>query len=241
MTSAPPNANRTSSTDIPSLLGPDLEAGIRINMVTTVTGSATMRGTTELLGNATDTNLFMALREWADVILVGAETVRAEDYGGAVATKQRPQPAPIAVVSGSLEFDLDSRFFHDYVTPPLFIAAIPATVDPAVTSRAAALRERGFEVIDIPGAAPTEVVEALNQRGFRKILSEGGPSMVGQFINEGQVHQFYLTVSPWLSARPELPLSACLGRAAHRKVELDNAAVDADGTVFLRYRSARTP
>ena len=73
------------------------------------TAATTVHGRSGGLGNAADEHLFALLRDLADVILVGAGTVRAEHYGGIRLTAERAarrlrwgltaEPPPIAVVT----------------------------------------------------------------------------------------------------------------------------------------------
>lgn len=230
----------SSSCELSALLGPALASGVRAIMVSTLSGSATISGRSAELGNATDTSLLLGLREWADVIVVGAKTVRAEDYSGARPSAARPQPAPIAVVSASLEFDPESKFLTDYDTPPVFLTPSTALASPEGARRAAALQERGFEVVDIGEATPQNVVEESRRRGWRKVSLEGGPGLLGSFIEADAVDQLYLTLDPHLSSRPELPVAAGANEIVHRPMTLENVTADTDGTVFLRYARGGT-
>src|SRR3954471_6070939 len=54
----------------------------RANMVAPIDGGTAVDGTTAGLGSAADQRLFAVLRDLADVLLVGAGTIRAEGYGG---------------------------------------------------------------------------------------------------------------------------------------------------------------
>ena len=67
---------------------------LRANFIASLDGGATFGGKTGQLGGPGDRAVFSLLRELADVILVGAGTVRAEGYAGArptVAQRQRRQ------------------------------------------------------------------------------------------------------------------------------------------------------
>ena len=68
--------------DPAELIGPVLspaEPEIRAVTATTIFGAFGRGGTSGPFGNETDSALLLALRDWADVILVGAGTARAED------------------------------------------------------------------------------------------------------------------------------------------------------------------
>lgn len=55
---------------------------IRTNFVSSIDGSVTSDGASAGLGTPADTRLFGILRELCDAVLVGAGTVRGENYGG---------------------------------------------------------------------------------------------------------------------------------------------------------------
>ena len=67
---------------------------VRANMVVSADGAATVENRSGLLSSL-DHELFLTLRKFCDVILVGASTVRVEGYGPA----RGQSPPPIAVVS----------------------------------------------------------------------------------------------------------------------------------------------
>jgi RibD C-terminal domain len=56
---------------------------VRLNMITSVDGAATVDGKSAGMGASADKEIFQTLRTLADVILVGAATVRSENYGPA--------------------------------------------------------------------------------------------------------------------------------------------------------------
>ena len=84
---------------------------VMANMVGGLDGTAAVGGRVGGLSDATDAELFRRMRSLADVVLVGAETVRRERYGPVrLAPEVREERAracrspapPIAVVSRSL-------------------------------------------------------------------------------------------------------------------------------------------
>src|SRR3954467_150421 len=99
-------------------------------MVASVDGAATLEGRSGGLSSAADHQLFLTLRTFCDVVLVGASTVRAENYGPAKpkadARAHResqglaPIP-PIAVVTASLDLDPAARFFTEGAVRPIVI------------------------------------------------------------------------------------------------------------------------
>ncbi|MGH3968173.1 MAG: dihydrofolate reductase family protein, partial [Mycobacterium sp.] len=78
------SARRLDDGDLPELYAyPTDRPWLRANFIASLDGGATVGGTTGQLGGPMDRALFSLLRELADVILVGAGTVRIESYSGA--------------------------------------------------------------------------------------------------------------------------------------------------------------
>ena len=117
--------------DLPDLYGyPADHSGVwlRANFVASLDGGATFSGKSGQLGGPGDRAVFAALREMADVILVGAGTVRTEGYAGArptVAQRQRRQSRgqsevpQLAIVSKSGRLERDMPVFTRTEVPPL--------------------------------------------------------------------------------------------------------------------------
>ncbi len=105
---------------------------VRANFIGSIDGGATMDGKSGGLGSPGDRTLFMLLRALADVVLVGAGTVRVENYGGArlnVAERLRrrdrgqSEVPRLAIVTGSGQLDRDLRVFTDTELPPLVLTS----------------------------------------------------------------------------------------------------------------------
>jgi riboflavin biosynthesis pyrimidine reductase len=174
---------------------------VRLNMISSLDGAISVHGRSGALGGPPDRQVFTSLREWADVILVGAGTVRAEHYGPArvdddgqrrrVARGQLAQP-PIAVVSGGADFDYASPFFADAQSPAIVVTTHDR-VD-AVAERAAGRAEAigaGDGRVDAKQA-----IEHLRARGFLHVLCEGGPGLNSELTRAGVLDELCLTVSP---------------------------------------------
>ncbi len=107
---------------------PDGVSWLRANMVVSLDGVASLEGLSEGLSGEADKRVFFLLRNLADVVIVGAGTARAENYGGVrvreqyaelrASLGQAPTP-PVAIVSRRL--GLDPVFLtsdHDDVAGP---------------------------------------------------------------------------------------------------------------------------
>lgn len=176
---------------------------LRVNMIVSLDGAATRDGRAGGLGNADDQLLLRTLRMLADVLVVGAGTLRAEGYGalrlddGAVAWRRThglPAHPVLAAVSARLALDPASPMFTDAPHRPLVLTHRGAPPD-----RRRALREVA-DVVDCGDGAvePVRLRAALVERGLRQILCEGGPSLLGTLIAADAVDELCLTLAPVL-------------------------------------------
>jgi len=176
---------------------------IRANMITSADGAASVAGRTGGLSGPADRLVFSVLRSLADVILVGAGTARAERYAQVRVTEVWPQlrtgrapTPPIAVVSRRLDLDLDGRLLASAAGLARTIV-LTTELAPAARRRAAASTAQVIVAGEqtVTGAA---AVAALAELGHRRILVEGGPTLLGELTAEGLLDELCLTVSPVL-------------------------------------------
>lgn len=172
----------------------DAPVGVRVNMVLSLDGAAAFHGLAGPLSTEFDQNLLRALRSFADVVLVGAGTARAEQYGPVRLTPEQiadrrnrygiTDIPPIAVVTRS--GDLPASLFADPHQRPLLITtAEVARRHPELMQRADLLLAGETEV-DIAAA-----VQRLQVRGFRRVLCEGGPTLLEELIADDYVYLRY--------------------------------------------------
>lgn len=216
-----------------------------VNMVASADGAISVEGRTESLSSEADRFVFHYLRSLADVILVGAQTVRAEHYGPPriadarqaerVARGQDPVPR-IAIVSGSLDLDWSARLFRESPTRPIVL-----TVDDAPADQLAAAREVADVVV--AGSRRVDLPAALKQLDAGVVLCEGGPTLNGVLAAGDLIDELCLTVAPALVGG-----DVAAGLLGHARIpELLPMslvhALEEDGDLFLRYRraSARRP
>jgi riboflavin biosynthesis pyrimidine reductase len=195
--------------ELPQLYGYPAEQNgvwLRANLITTLDGGAAIDGTTGRLGGSGDRALFRLLRELADVILVGAGTVRIESYAGArpsVAQRQSRQMRgqsevpQLAIVTKSGRLNHDMPVFTRTEVPPLVLTCAAATEQAG--RRLADLAD----VVDCSGDDPTRVDEAavlatLADRGLHRVLTEGGPMLLGSFVERNLLDELCLTIAPSL-------------------------------------------
>jgi riboflavin biosynthesis pyrimidine reductase len=204
------------------------------NMVCDLTGSTTIDGRVGALSSGADVELFRRLRSLADVVLVGAETVRRERYGpvrvapGDV-VDGRPTP-PIAVISRSLDFDWTIPLFAEPGgARPIVItceAADPAAVE--LAEQHADVLVAGDEAVDVARA-----LRELEERGAEVVVCEGGPHVLGELVAAACLDELCLTVAPLMGGDP-LPVAVLPPGAGLHGFRLAQV-IDDDGTLFLRY------
>ncbi|MGH7642469.1 MAG: RibD family protein [Candidatus Dormibacteria bacterium] len=159
--------------------------------------------------NAADRFVMGLLRACADAILIGAGTLKGSPGHvwtaahvfppQATAYRElrrrlglREQPT-LVVASGSGKLDLD----HPGLARPALLLTSESGRD--------RLARSGHQVVAIgngPELDPVPLIETIRQAGYRLILTEGGPTLMGQLLGAGQVDQLFLTVSPILVGRP---------------------------------------
>ncbi len=215
---------------------------LRLNLVTSLDGAVEIDGLSGPLGVPADREAFVAMRAAADVVLVGAGTVRAESYGpvklGADRRARRESRGQssvprLAVVSGSAEFDVASTLFDSEGQ------VIVYTSDGQVSRRGELAR-----VAEVVGAGAKDVqlaavVADLRERGLGRILCEGGPTLFGALIAAGLVDELCVTVSPLLAGRGRLGFASGT-TSAPLSLSLETVC-EGDGALLLRYRAAGRP
>lgn len=207
---------------------------VRGNMVASLDGAVTVDGKAGGLGSAADLAVFELLRELAEVILVGAGTVRVENYSGARRpTRGRDTYPPIAVVSGSALLDPDSLLFTDTFVPPLIL-----TLESAPKTRRDRIREAGGEVVLLERLTPRAVIAELHRRGLLRVLCEGGPTLLGNFHKADAIDELCLTVAPLIAGGSAGRATTGTGGGCPRRMELAGA-LQAEDSLLLRYRRLR--
>ncbi|CAQ01759.1 dihydrofolate reductase family protein [Clavibacter sepedonicus] len=206
---------------------------VRLNFVASVDGSVIgADGTSDSLSSVVDRRILGVIRELADVVLVGAGTVRAERY-----VLPRRTPLAVATSSGDLE---GHRFDQDASPGRLLVLCPPEARDRAVAS----LGGVPAEIVSVPlGAAADgrmggdDVVDALRGRGLTHVVCEGGPALAASLIAAGRVDELCLTTSPEL-VTPLTPLVPA-GSDAYAPMRLDQLLVDDDHRTYARWTVRR--
>ncbi len=218
----------------------DPSSHLRVNMVSSVDGAAVVAGRVGALTGPADQRLLVTLRALAEVVLVGAGTVRAEGYGSLALPEPwrrhrtdggRSAQPRLAVVSGRLDLDLGAPVFTAASDQPIVVTSAAATASRrAATSEVAELVVAGQERVDLRAA-----VAALTERGLGRILSEGGPQVLGQLIADDLVDELCLTLSPVVAGGRGTRIVAGADHVAPKNMRLAQVCEE-DEFMFLRYR-----
>ena len=190
------------------------------NFVASLDGRATFQGHSGPLGDDGDHALFFALREMADAVLVGTNTLRAENYGRLLSRPERRErrtaagrtPEPIAcVVTRTGHLPTDIPLFAEPEQPIVVFAAVEIDLSGVAANVEVVHLEHGEMTL-------TTALEHLrSDHGVELLLCEGGPTLFGSMLHEEVVHELFLTLtpkltgggaSPTITTGPELPTLA---------------------------------
>jgi 5-amino-6-(5-phosphoribosylamino)uracil reductase len=222
---------------------------VRVNMVSSVDGAAAAAGVTAPMSTPADRAVFRVLRAMADVVLVGAGTARAEDYGPAsvpagLAGWRRERglrPAPVVVqVTRSGRVHEGRGMFAE----PGAAAVVTSSTDPDVLRRlgqlvgdSGVLRAPAADGgVDVPAA-----LAALGGRRWERVLCEGGPTLLARMSAADAVDEWCVTTTPLavpvhaprITSGPEVDDTT--SGATLRELALHGLAVH-DSTVLARWR-----
>ena len=215
---------------------------VRGNMIASLDGGATDDGKAGGLAGPGDRALFALMRHAADVILVGAATVRIENYSGAqlsVAQRQARQRRsqagvpPIAVITQSGDLDHDAKLFTRTEVPPLILTCTQTLAD--------ARRRLGSvaEVIDASGPHSdtvdgATVLKILAERKLFRVLTEGGPQFLSLLIENDLLDELCLTVAPLLVGGVARRIATGPGQV-HTRMRRTHLLTDGEGYLYSRY------
>lgn len=204
---------------------------LRANFVSTLDGAVTgADGRSGSINTEADGRVFRLLRELADVVVVGAGTVRAEGYP---ALRDEDPDAPVLVVvsrSGELPPTVAA------MTSPQGAAMLVTReeADPDAVARARlVLGDDNVIVAGVEEVDLSAMRTALEEKGFHQILTEGGPTLLGSMLEAGIVDEVDLSWSPTVVGGTHQRIV----RAADLDLDLEPVLlVEEDGTVIGRWR-----
>ena len=174
---------------------------VMLNMIASLDGATAVGGGATALGDEDDRAAFQAIRAVPDVILVGAGTVTAEDYGPVSLDQERRERRAalgkvevptLAIVTGRMSIEPGAKVFSDPEHKPLIITSTNVSPGKLVTLGDAA------DVVFLEDLTPEAI---LGQLGAAEVvLLEGGPTLNGQFARDGLIDEINLTIAPTVHA-----------------------------------------
>jgi len=205
------------SEDLAAAYGGDFgltRPGVYANFVASVDGVVALPGDEESGGivsggDLTDRFIMGLLRAAADAVLIGAGTFRkakgARWYpegvyptAGALFVQMRQklglQPHPLlVVVTASGQIDASQ--------PALENALVVTTPQGEIRLRGRLPSGARIAVFDTPSLGGQALLNLLHAQGLQVVLAEGGPTLLGQLLEENLIDELFLTVSPRLFGR----------------------------------------
>lgn len=200
------------------------DSWLRLNLISALGGQITgPSGSSNDLAAGIDRPLLKLLRAMSDVVLVGAASVRAEGY-----TLPRRAPLAVATVSG----DLDGHVFPRDLEPGRLLVLCP----PAAEARVRSSVGTAAEMLPIDGdpiANPQLLTMALRERGFGRIVCEGGGALASRLLAAGLVDEFCHSLAP-VVVSPGAPLT--VGDVPLTTGRLEGLLLDETDRLYARWR-----
>ena len=194
-----------------------------------------------VLSNDADLDRVDAVRACCDAILVGAGTLRADDPRLLVRDADRREErrrlnlpeSPLKVtITEHGKLDPGAQFFTTGEGPKVVYCASACVADAQ-----AAVGDRATVIDAGPTLNVRHVGEDLYRQGVRRLLVEGGASVLTQFLDEGVADELQLAVAPLLVGDPRAPRllgPSASGRPPGERARLVDVRQVGD-VVVLRY------
>jgi riboflavin biosynthesis pyrimidine reductase len=181
-------------------------------MVSSIDGSTVLDNNSRGLSSPTDQEVLLTLRGLADVLIVGAATVRIEGYGPPRKPGQR-----VGVVSRKGDVDGSSALFTSGAG--FLILPDDAPLTPIDSVRA--------------GRGEVDLAAALGQLDADFVQAEGGALLNGALAAADLIDELNLTLSPMLAGGTGPRVTSGPDHLA-RRMRLAHVLED-DGYLFTRY------
>ena len=221
---------------------------VAANFIITADGSARKPGPgyRHFAGPA-DRRSMRRLRIHFDAILRGSKTLEinpSRDLGNPAfraALDERGRSAPLVVAvtnRGNIDPSAAMVAGADAQYRPLICTPAPSRLDPAVLAACDV-----WEFLERPLDLASVLARLGESRGVRRVLCEGGPTLLRSLLEAGLVDELLLTIAPRLLGDPE-GLRLVGGRSPfppRNAPRLELADVQRVGQeLFLRYRVSRS-
>jgi riboflavin biosynthesis pyrimidine reductase len=194
-------------------------------------------GASASLSSPGDRRVFELQRSLCDVVLVGAGTARVEGYrpvepsevdAGLRHRLGLAETPAIAVVSRSLSLDTG------LLGPGQAETIVVTTHDAPADRLGVALEPRRLVRAGTGDVDLTEALDELGRRGYRRVLCEGGPSLLANLLAADRLDELCLTTAPTLVGGdgPRILRGPDLSPPPHLLLA---HLLEEDGALFARY------
>jgi len=206
---------------------------LRVNFAASLDGAAELDGFSAGLSGPEDKRVFGVLRMLCDALVVGAGTLRNEGYRALRVSPERrewrlahglAEYPTLVVVSRSLELDPAQLAFADAPVRPIVLTP----TDKSHPIEAVA------EIVPYEDDDLADGIAKLRSRGYDRILSEGGPMILGALTAADLVDELCLTVAPLLAGPGASRITAGTTTPQPRSLTL-RQVLSGDGQLMLRY------
>jgi diaminohydroxyphosphoribosylaminopyrimidine deaminase / 5-amino-6-(5-phosphoribosylamino)uracil reductase len=201
---------------------------VRVKLAMSLDGRTAMAsGESKWITGAEARHQVQRLRARSSAIITGIGTVLADNPALTVRVEDWPDqdyPGPVrqplrVVLDRRLQMPLDAQLLKTPGEVLVISQAAPAMM--------AALRERGVEVLPLPGSGSgtdlRELLRLLGERGCNEVLVEAGATLAGAFVREQLFDELVVFMAPTLlgsSARPLISLPEIATMAEQRRLQL---------------------
>lgn len=216
------------------------------NFVSTVDGKVQVLENTSKywpIGSEKDFNHLLDLRARSDILVHGKGTALGFRHLDRLSSnlfqkkrlKYKKSPIlPYMVVSSTPDDSL-IPFLKNPPQQKAILATTYAGNVPETLAKDVEVLRLGEEKVDIK-----RLVKYFSDKGYEKVLVEGGPKLLGSFLNEGFLDEIYLTIAPKIFGNlPGKTLSLIEGVLfpAEKVKHLELVSVKKAGDeVYLRYK-----
>ena len=194
------------------------------------------RSTTRLsLSNNKDFDRVDTLRATCDAILVGANTIRRDNPKLMIKSKARPKKLIKVTMTSSGILDSSSSFFTTGDTEKIIYTT--SSHEELLTARFSSIAKvvnAGQEIIDLH-----LLLNDLYSRGIRRLIIEGGSSVLTQFLEKGMVNEMHIAIAGFFVGQKDAPKFVQPGNFpwnAKRRLRL-NSVAKLDDMAILTYNA----
>lgn len=172
------------------------------NFVSTVDGKIQVLKNTDAywpIGSKLDYATLIELRTYADALIHGKNTVlghktldslEKDEFRQKRKALGKSEQLPYIVISGHPDESLVPNLTTKKGSKPIFVTTEEATI-PETLERNVQIQRLGKEKVDI-----LKLSSLFSSMGFKNILVEGGPHVLGEFLNNKLIDEIFLTIAP---------------------------------------------